>query len=379
MMGGDVLRVITEYLVPRARHLQIGTAQSNNMSSGNIKDLLSSSSSALEELTLQVCISCSKLETTYNHAVSTPWKQLKKLNLLSNRYPKANAFWEWLWKGCGTVQQLRVDNVGKLRHSLVEGIVAHMPRLNKIHLYKPSSEDTEAILSTRHQGWKEVFIACGGPYPQLSSHLMKHSVTLERLTFYDVYGMTDKEIAQLLACCPSLRDFTDTQFNSGRSREGFNAQFFIDQDRDGSLKPWMCETSLRILKIRIRILPRTDAGEDRVTEYYPGQAREIQKRVYDRLARFTHLETLCLGGEYASPVLSRLEMSLKSGLDKLSGLKRLKELDVSNMRSQIGKQEVKWMAKQWPKLRVIRGLPEENRTKKAVKWLQQNHPEIILR
>ncbi|KAF9979678.1 hypothetical protein BGZ65_006193, partial [Modicella reniformis] len=112
-------------------------------------------------------------------------------------------------------------------------------------------------------------------------------------------------------------------------------------------------------------------------------------QVYDRLARLTNLETLCLGYEQAGYLnnprqWSCVEMSLESGLDKLSGLKALKELSVSRMGSKIGLKEVQWMTEQWPRLRVIYGLVREEKDYgkdqhgAAVKWLKEYHPEIDL-
>ena len=45
-------------------------------------------------------------------------------------------------------------------------------------------------------------------------------------------------------------------------------------------------------------IPRPDVKEDEAEkETYPGQGREMQGRVYDRLARLTNLETLWLQGD----------------------------------------------------------------------------------
>ncbi|KAK3811300.1 MAG: hypothetical protein J3Q66DRAFT_414974 [Benniella sp.] len=54
-----------------------------------------------------------------------------------------------------------------------------------------------------------------------------------------------------------------------------------------------------------------------------------------------------------------LEMSLQSGLDKLSGSKYLKELNVHGMRRKIGAKEIQWMKVNWPKIRVIYGVDKD--------------------
>ena len=358
----DSLEAVVEYLAPRTRRLHIGFKLYHiGVPPWIIKNLLSHCSSTLEELTLEAGIERNEQELECNQVDPRPWVQLKRLNLLEyprNRgSPYPAAFWEWLWSRCGAVEQLIVECVPYIRQSLVEGIVTHMPKLNKIRIRKCYDEDTEAILSTTRQGWKEVALREGSTYPQFTTHLLKHSDALERLMFHEVYGPTDKDRVQLLACCSNLRDFSDTHPVSpdGRLTQGFNAKSFIDQDH-GSLKPWMCETSLRILRIRLSGIPRPDVREENVNEDYPGHGRVIQKQVYDRLARFTNLETLWLGGSSGLKAYSCLEISLESGLDRISGLKKLKKLNVSHMETRIGEQEVKWMVEQWPELRVVYGL-----------------------
>ncbi|KAK3811109.1 MAG: hypothetical protein J3Q66DRAFT_443359 [Benniella sp.] len=379
----DILKTVAEYVVPLIRHLHIGlTLYDHEIPAWRIKYLLSHCSSTLEELTLEARISYSEMETEYHQPEPRPWTKFKRLNLLKYLSdPCPEAFWDWLWSRCGAVEQLKVKRALSIRQSLAKGIVAHMPNLNKIRLKDCVSEDTEAILSTTHQGWKEVIIKHGNTYPLFTTHLLKHSVMLERLILYDVCGLTDKDRVQLLACCPNLREFSDIHpaRSSDQSTPGFDAKFFIDQDlHTGSLKSWMCETSLKVLKISLNGIPRPDVLEERVDEDYPGHGRVMQSQVYDRLARFTNLETLWLGGNSGLKVFSCLEMSLESGLDRISGLKNLKELKVSHMKARIGEQETKWMIEQWPNLRVIYGIME-GRDKKAVKSLQQHHPKITLK
>jgi len=72
-------------------------------------------------------------------------------------------------------------------------------------------------------------------------------------------------------------------------------------------------------------IPRPDVKEDEAEkETYPGQGREMQGRVYDRLARLTNLETLWLQGDARyNRCHGCLEMSLESG-HRLKGLRKLK-------------------------------------------------------
>jgi hypothetical protein len=160
---------------------------------------------------------------------------------------------------------------------------------------------------------------------------------------------------------------------------------FVDLDPDtGLLKPWLCERSLKVLEIKFAPIPRPDSeNESMVAEAYPGQGREIQSQVYDRIARLTHLDTLRLGYICASrytgyrPEMS-LEMSLESGLDKLSGLKSLNELSIQKVATRIGTKEVQWMVENWPNLSAIYGLDERGRDVEAVECIRENFPKIVV-
>jgi len=106
---------------------------------------------------------------------------------------------------------------------------------------------------------------------------------------------------------------------------------FTNRDQEaGTLRTWACEASLKDLKIKITGIPRSYVKEDEAEkETYPGQGREMQGQVYDRLARLTSLEVLWLKGDTRGRTASGcLDMSLESGLCTLSELKMLKELDV---------------------------------------------------
>jgi len=49
-------------------------------------------------------------------------------------------------------------------------------------------------------------------------------------------------------------------------------------------------------------------------------------------------------------------MSLSTGLSKLSGLKKLRDIGELGSERGVGDKEVQWMVANWPRLRVIRRL-----------------------
>lgn len=182
---------------------------------------------------------------------------------------------------------------------------------------------------------------------------MKHCPTLETLVVKGCDGFMNNDIVRILSNSPKLSILFDNDNDSyWNDRIGrLHAEVFIDQDpTTGTLRPWACESTLKELIINITGIPRPDLQEcTTVRELYPGQGREIQSQVYDRLARLTNLEKLWLGGlgygpysldyEYAYETQDSrydcLEVSLESGLWKLAGLKALKELNVTRMKTRI--------------------------------------------
>ncbi|KAK3811019.1 MAG: hypothetical protein J3Q66DRAFT_404405 [Benniella sp.] len=127
--------------------------------------------------------------------------------------------------------------------------------------------------------------------------------------------------------------------------------------------------TLKVLKVTVVYVPKplteAVAGEGDLS-----QEQEMQNLVYDRLARLTKLETLCLDGNvlWGSGFP---QMTLESGLHKLSDLAMLKELYLSEG-TRIGADEVQWMTEHWPKLHSISIGDSKNRD--AMIW-SRDHPE----
>ncbi|KAG0282822.1 hypothetical protein BGZ96_012810 [Linnemannia gamsii] len=193
----------------------------------------------------------------------------------------------------------------------------------------------------------------------------------------------------------------------------FSVRDFIDVDDDNHddsgclIKPWACESSLRILAVKITGIPRPDITVSyyntpipegaTIPEAYPGEGLELQRRVYERISRFRSLEALDLGHDdrdlglhsYVENAEGQLihddtsdyqyscvDMSLGSGLRAMGELRRLKRLDVTRMATSIGVEEVRWMAESWPRLEEIHGLNVEQEERDAQHWLVEKCPAI---
>ncbi|KAG0034832.1 hypothetical protein BGZ81_002925 [Podila clonocystis] len=111
------------------------------------------------------------------------------------------------------------------------------------------------------------------------------------------------------------------------------------------------------------------------------RCRDQHSGIYDRLATMTKMRHLNLGIEnrdpatfedgrryevngveyvaYKGPMFDTLELSLASGLDRLGALKDLEVIGFECINHRIGRPELEWMAKAWPKLKLMYGLDKE--------------------
>jgi len=99
--------------------------------------------------------------------------------------------------------------------------------------------------------------------------------------------------------------------------------------------------------------------------------------LFDRLARLTQLEVLNIGYRTYGMNPGMLKMTLENGLHKLAGLRKMKELDMTDVSTMIGIKEVQWTADNWPRLRGIHGF-ERDYHEEVVGWLSENHPKIAV-
>lgn len=389
---------VFDFCLPRLRHIFIGDFYNSMTPSDTPKltdllDLLDRNTTASESLDIDVDLSRAGIISMKEGQTGDGPKSWASLKVLSLRKctgsTDTNAFLSWLLKKCAGIKELRINECTGIEQALVEGMLAHLPNLDNIafgencpdmYSYYMQDDLMALLLSGSSKGWRRVKFwpstKIGGA---TMDALSKHASTLEILDVEDSESVTSDQLIQLLSSCTRLHTLSSLRSLSlGNVHAKIDAKVFAKTDPDtGSLKPWQCEQSLKVLEASITGVPRPDlTGRDVVAEAYPGQARELHGQVYDRLARLTNLETLCLGLRRTHSQYDCLEISLESGLDKLSGLKRLKELDVTGTRTRIGLKEVQWMTEHWPRLTAIYGLCEEDKDEEVVRWLRENRPHI---
>ncbi|KAG0229387.1 hypothetical protein B0O80DRAFT_497541 [Mortierella sp. GBAus27b] len=375
----DLWMIIANHSIPRVRHLTIEQSGiPNEIDSWKLMHILDRFSAALETLTLQADIKHSEHE---DEDPERSWAQLKELTLATG-YETINtvSFWKWLWTRCSHIERLGVYLVNEpMTESLVQAMLAHMPKLDTIRLKqdqgKPlGTEDDQmaTFLSGSRKGWKSVNASrCMGFGRGSMTALIEHFSTLQELRINGCGNITGEQLVQVLSSCPNLHTLVaidDGAYADNILFTTIKVEAFTDRSLDtGMLRTWLCEKSLKILKIRVGGIPEIDRDTGINTERYPGQRQEIQSLMYERLGRLTNLETLWLGHDpmfdfreswYYFQIFQSdcLKVSLECGLEKLSGLKRMKELGVSCMDHSARLEDVQWMLDHWPKLRACRGL-----------------------
>ncbi|KAF9901834.1 hypothetical protein EC991_005629 [Linnemannia zychae] len=216
--------------------------------------------------------------------------------------------------------------------------------------------------------------------------------------------MESSDVQLILTQTSSLREFTSTHPPKLAAR-------------DMVAKPWACQW-LTTLCLQIGGIPRPDlemnehgqvlnAVERKVGQGYFLGHKAIQRQVYQQLGALVNVEVLNLSRFYreeilifpidnnrhSDPLLNHglqtdcLDWTLESGLGQLSGLKELREVDLRLTWHRIGVRELEWMARELPRLSVLRGLnpvadptplmstfvPEPG----TEKWVRDLNPEWI--
>ncbi|KAG0368886.1 hypothetical protein BGX24_002660, partial [Mortierella sp. AD032] len=272
-----------------------------------------------------------------------------------------------------------------------------------------TDSDNAALLSSGHKGWRNVNLSTLGTLT--AEVLIQHCATLESLEVRQTPSVTSEQMRRILSSSPRLHTFiTLVAFSECNIKVAyFLPEDFIDLDPiTNTLRPWACESTLRLFSAKIGNIPRPDVtlthdGHPRtedaggfavevLQEAYSGQSQELQTRIYERLSRVSRLESLVLGHDdrdvgwegiavYGDGGFQYdcMAFSLESGLQALESLKDLRELNVFRMATAIGVDEIQWMTRAWPKLENLVGLNvEEVREKNAGVWLNENYPKIKL-
>ncbi|KAF9131577.1 hypothetical protein BGW39_001626 [Mortierella sp. 14UC] len=345
---------------------------------------------------------CSKLEILETLYFTAPW-----VNALS---------------GLDRLKRLELNRIDPLALQLLVNALksGRHPVLNEFMIrfygnYSMITNGTVAdLVSSCWTGWRFIQLPRVDAFTAVA--LVKHCfLTIEHLS---VTGLSSIQMQQILSSSPRLVTFCNlrrrhTSPIDGAPEQGgcFHVQDLIDLDPvTGKFRPWQCESTLKVFAAMVTGIPRPEVtmtyhGFPRqdhepavLQEAYPDQSQQLQRQVYERLARFTHLQDLELGEEvrysedeevFISAADGQLvyndtgyqydclDISLRNGLDLLSNLKEMKRLNFIRMATAVGVEDVQWMVNNWPRLERIDGLSSRGSERKAARWLDRKCPWIF--
>ncbi|KAF9098696.1 hypothetical protein BGX27_000747 [Mortierella sp. AM989] len=279
--------------------------------------------------------------------------RLKELELISATFSHDHRYLTLFLKASPELEKWRLPSVNpKVAEEIVAVLRQFCPKLREICLDGASSTLEDNLLagfidSCRPSGLRSFRISFPPGKdnfgPQCMGRLCATSTTLE-IVRIPVLGSSGLATLQhILSSCPNLRELSvlNDPCYDGIESEAIFAQDILKQ-------PWIT------IKLEILRLPLTDvhAGEGKI------QDKDYQLDFIDQLAKLTRLQLLDLtipiwsnGEPYTSPLFS-----LQYGLHLLEGLKELRLLILESHCNGVGRQELEWMCKHWPRLERIRDI-----------------------
>lgn len=289
--------------------------------------------------------------------------------------------WSWLWRACDQVKDIEIHCLlPDVLESIVANIPESMPRLETVvfgagsrfdawhHL--PLANSIGPILRANANKWMAVHchprLEMG---PQALDALLEHASTLEDVALDGVLDTT--RLVQILASCPKLHNFGNFRDldNCVDPLPVVDFSGFVDWDPEQNrVRPWLSKSMLETLAITISSIPQQT----------PWAADNTAMRLCKRLGEFTNLRILQLGSRGSGMEhIRHLKLTLGNGVGALRGLQNLQELHICKLHHAggLGVKEIRWMVKNWPKLKKICGL---GRRSDAYRWLRWNHPRIDL-
>ncbi|KAF9191011.1 hypothetical protein BGZ50_009706 [Haplosporangium sp. Z 11] len=384
-----VWKTVADTVVQHVQELEIKV---NLLAASACQYILSQCSNKLETLALDIQVTDSQEGMEAKDDGAEPLLSLKELKLNVSGEGHICALSSF-WRRCEHVERLtltaRISEAFSGAPRMAAIMKVHIPNVREIRFSvsysKPlEDQDLACVLASCRAGLKALEITCEVKFGELScAALLKHSATLERFTLNLWPSRRSELLKRILSSCPKLHTFAtlDNKQKMLSLIPSITADDFIDFDQESNtLKPWPCESTLKVLKVKITKAPRPEPGAQ-ATDI--PEEELIQRQICERLSRFANLEELWLGhlayeaGEIDDDwdskyqdLFDRMEaeicaedkgdhqyycpqMSLDSGLEQLETLKELRRLNVSLMATKIGPKEAEWMKEHWPKLREL--------------------------
>ncbi|KAG0346191.1 hypothetical protein BG004_002223 [Podila humilis] len=295
------------------------------------------------------------------HPVITARPKRLRLDIAAKhgKYGSKTFNWSWLWPICCQVKELELFQiVFDILEPLAVVIRDSMPCLDtlKMCMY----EDSVNHVNHYDKLYGQILETCPRPLRNLTlysnsilgSHvrmgIRKYAATLESLHIDYTGGIAG--LVDVLRVCSSLKDLKIAGF--WRLKVAMDATRFADYDPvSEELNTWLCQHTLETLHVVCDGIPKWSPQEDPSIRF---QSKVIQQKLCERLGQFTNLRLLRLCYQSDVPYnYNRFPpMMLGTGLEKLSGLKRLKKAHFHERLSK-GASEIEWISKHWENISVI--------------------------
>ncbi|KAF9945343.1 hypothetical protein BGZ72_001451 [Mortierella alpina] len=267
---------------------------------------------------------------------------------------------EALLECCPEIRELNIEGAIGIRSQSIQRLLERCGKLCKFEAWdvevnvpkmmaesyrvRHAASESAAMASLEKPPWQGAWMCLG--LEILSLHLK-----------YDPRGLTETE--QRLFPVSTARRFIFEQLSR------------MTWMRDLSLSGYLCSDDNEVSIYE----NEGDEGAEDASENISG-SHESELSLEELALHDKHFGSCAgVGGEGDSDDSVWIELSFRAGLAALATLKELRTLNIYNIPHTFDIQELKWMCENWPHLRKIEGLDEDDDAE-AIQWLQTHRPGI---
>ncbi|KAF9408310.1 hypothetical protein BGZ76_005902 [Entomortierella beljakovae] len=358
----------------------------------------------------KICANLEKLEldrvkvslpSLYEESVDTesvvmkPFPRLQSLTLIWNDFPPQcqlelirkspnlkSLVWKrgtklltesWLSRTLAIPQQLTGLDIGNshLRDEDMARVIHSIPTLTSLHVRSTPFSNLSFNQLMNHQGANMVQLDLAECTEISSSQIFTVLTSMPKLTKFSASMLKATDFARALP----LAIGSDFEFQSQQNSEQQithqkQQQQQQQQQRLSIQNAWAC---LDLKELDISIVGPEECSEQELLDH--------AQSIYNQIGGLKRLETLVLK-EVTTDYVNHgplLNLTLAHGLDRLLGLKRLRELDVHGLTCEMKTAEIEWMASEWINLVEFKGsLSPAPSIKSSLRQLKKIMPGLVV-
>ncbi|KAF9951068.1 hypothetical protein BGZ72_007327 [Mortierella alpina] len=311
--------------------------------------------------------------TDRRHPALAPWSRIKRLSVCQAGLRQD--FLVNLVRMCPSLEHLSLlDGWGFYPTSRFASVLSQVcPHLKRLEFREQAldlQDEFFASLCSRFPRLEWIHAGKTGFSHAALESVRLHCQDIVSLNLDGARGIQSAAVAGILSSCGSLRVF---------SAQGV---VLNGHDLDNG-SAWACR-GLETLVLDIELYAMS-TGAQAPTTVLPS-IQSVRERVYDRLADLNRLQLLGLGGGHAVGPERGVDLTLASGLGKLTSLVCLERLDIRRLTRAIGQEDFAWMVQHWPRFRQLdisqrRASSSKliDNTNKAIEWLTLTRPGMNIR